>query len=385
MVKEEVLESPDVEAYAYTPGLKIKRSITIKKVRRLPIPGEVLVKTGDEVDYGTAVARVDLPGKPYIVKAAAILNIDSDELPPYMVKRVGDRVVEGEVIAQSVSFFGLMKKFVHSPVKGTIEIISDATGRVTVREPSVPVELNAYIPGRVVEVMPCEGVVVETEAAFLQGIFGIGGESHGEIVMLADSPEDVLTDERITPKHRGKILVAGALVTRKALRKAAENAVSGVVSGGIEMADLTDLLGYQIGVAITGEEEVGLTLVIVEGFGRMAMSARTFNLLKGLDGQMAHISGATQIRAGVLRPEIIIPHQTPESRKEEAGLEAGMRPGTPIRVIQNPYFGEIGTVVSLPAPLQKIETESYVRVVEVKLENGEHVIVPRANVEIIEE
>ncbi len=61
-----------------------------------------------------------------------------------------------------------------------------------------------------------------------------------------------------------------------------------------------------------------------------------------------------------------------------------MRPGTPIRVIRQPYFGRLGKVASLLVELQIVETGSAVRVVEIELENGEMVVVPRANVEILE-
>ena len=62
-----------------------------------------------------------------------------------------------------------------------------------------------------------------------------------------------------------------------------------------------------------------------------------------------------------------------------------INPGSLIRVIRAPYFGEIAKVVSLPVDLQKLESGSKVRVVEIELENSSQVIVPRANVEAIEE
>jgi transcription antitermination factor NusG len=146
-------------------------------------------------------------------------------------------------------------------------------------------------------------------------------------------------------------------------------------------------MGYDIGVAITGHEEVGLTLILTDGFGQMAMSDRVFKLLASLSGRMASINGATQIRAGVMRPEIII--ALPESKKtdeeEAVRFDKGMGPGMPVRIIREPYFGAIGVVVALPPELQIVETESSVRVLDVELHDGKKVTVPRANVEIIEE
>jgi hypothetical protein len=62
-----------------------------------------------------------------------------------------------------------------------------------------------------------------------------------------------------------------------------------------------------------------------------------------------------------------------------------MVPGTPVRIIRQPYFGAIGLVKFLPVELQQVESESYVRVLDVELNDGTVVTVPRANVEIIEE
>jgi hypothetical protein len=188
----------------------------------------------------------------------------------------------------------------------------------------------------------------------------------------------------ITAEHNDKVLISGNMVTLGALRKAVEVGVAAIVSGGIRHDDLTAFTGEEIGVAITGQEEVGITLIITEGFGRMNMSLRTFDLLKEFDGFRASVNGTTQIRAGVLRPEIIIPHDIKEEVDGESVLQ-GMVSGTPIRIIRQPYFGAIGVVHSLPVELQRLESESAVRVIRIELDGGEVVTVPRANVEIIEE
>lgn len=373
------------EAQAYSPGLKVKRRVDLKKMRKLPMHGNVVVKVGDVVDYDTTIAEVKMPGRPYILKAAGILNIESEELESYLVKKVGDPVKENEVIAQCITMFGLIKKFVRSPIDGVVDNVSALTGRIIVRTHPEPVSVDAYIPGRVSEVIEDVGAVIETEAALIQGIFGVGGEAHGKVTVMVRSPEDQLFAEAIQPEHKGNILVSGGVVTSAALKKAVEFGVSGIISGGIKEEDLTSFIGHAIGVAITGEEEIGLTLIITEGFGKMAMSKRTFDLFNEFNGYLAHINGATQIRAGVQRPEIIIPNKDTSNTREKEEAPSTMRSGTPIRVIQTPYFGENGVVISLPINLHKVETEADVRVVEVKLNNGEQVTLPRANVEVIDE
>ena len=307
----------------------------------------------------------------------------------YLLKHVGDSVKKGEEIARFRAFFGLMKKQCYSPCDGTIEHVSDVSGQVLIRHPPVPVEVNAYITGVVIHVIKEEGAVIETPAVFIQGIFGVGGETHGDLLVVAKSPDEVLTAEQIRAEYSGKILVAGSLVTSDALQKAAEIGVKGLVVGGIDEENLRSFMGYEIGVAITGNEELGLTLIVTEGFGKMNMSEKTYELLKKFDGRLTCINGATQIRAGVMRPEIIIPRDDVKmSSLQETGAEVymkGMKPGMPVRIISEPYFGTLGNISSLPVELTRIDTESDVRVLNVILDDGRRVRVPRANVEIVEE
>ena len=373
-------------AHAYTPGLRVAERTMLRKERRLPLPGEVLVTEGDAVSADQVVAKTDLPGNVQPINVANLLSIEPADIKEFMLKKEGDEIEKGEPLARSGGLFGLFKNTYKSPVAGTVESVSQVTGQVLIREAPIPVEVKAYIDGMVTEVFPKEGVAVETTASFIQGIFGLGGEAYGELAMASSGPDEVLTESEINEGFRGKVLVGGSLIELPALRKAIKLRAKGVVVGGFSDQDVKEILGYDLGVAITGHEELGTTLVITEGFGKIRMAQRTFQLLKNLEGKKASINGATQIRAGVIRPEVVIPLEETTVKKEtEKKKESeGMVIGSQIRIIRQPYFGILATVTDLPAALQKLPTEAKVRVAEVELENGEKVILPRANVELIE-
>jgi hypothetical protein len=374
-------------AHAYTPGLRVTEKTIIRKKRVLPIPGEVLVKKGDAVDATTVVAKTDLPGKVRTINIVNALGIIPEEIREFMLKGEGDAVEKGEPIAENKPFIKWFRTQVKSPITGTVENISEVTGQIIMRESPEPLELAAYVDGRVIEVIGREGVVVETVAAFMQGIFGVGGETIGPLAMAVSDPEEVLTPDRITEAHRGKIVVGGSFVESAAFEQAKKMGVRGIVVGGFHDKSLKDLLGYDLGVAITGTEQIAFTLILTEGFGKIAMAQKTFDLLASKEGRKTSISGATQIRAGVIRPEIIIPDPSLKAQdvatKEQWEREA-MQEGDPIRVIREPYFGRIGQVSALPSELQQIASGSRARVLEVAFPDGETVTVPRANVEIIE-
>jgi hypothetical protein len=372
-------------AHAYTPGLKVTPLELVRRRRILPIKGEVLAKVGDAVDPDTVVARTHTPGDVQPVNVANILGVPPADIPTVMLKKQGEPVKEGETFAMTKAFFGLFKTEVKAPFDGSLENVSDVTGQVHVRGLPIPVEIEAYLRGKIAEVIPEEGVVVETPAAFIQGIFGVGGETYGDIAMATNNPAEELDEAKVRSDHAGAVLAGGSRVTSAALKKAIQIGVKAVVVGGFDDKDLREFLGYDLGVAITGQEDLGITLVVTEGFGAISMAQRTFDLLKDHEGQLACVNGATQIRAGVIRPEVVIPKTEviPEdARKEDFGM--GLHAGSPIRVIREPYFGRLGQVTDLPAKLTTLESGSKARVLEVEFEGGERAILPRANVELIE-
>jgi hypothetical protein len=304
-------------------------------------------------------------------------------VPETLVTPIGGEIASGETLARRKGLFGLFNSECRSPATGTVESVSEVTGQVIVREPPIPVEIDAYLDGIVAEVIEQEGVIVEAQGAFVQGIFGIGGETYGELVTAVDSPEKELTSADLKPEHTGKVVIGGSYVSHDVLHEAIRLGVKAVVVGGFDDSDLRDILGYDLGVAITGTEDVGLTLMLTEGFGRMPMAMRTFRLLQQHEGRLASVSGATQIRAGVMRPEVIIPHPEEAVAGVAEAESSGLEIGTLLRGIREPYFGRIGRVTALPPDLQKLESEAMVRVLEAEFD-GQRVTIPRANVELIE-
>lgn len=369
---------------AYTPGLTVSSSTLVRKVRRLPLKGSVIVGVGDVVKAEDVVARTEIPGVIQTVKVAEILGLEPAEAVAALKVGEGDKVDSGQVVAESRSFFGLFKTECKTPYPGTVELISHATGHVGVRLPPAPVEVAAYVDGTVAEVVANEGVVVETYGAFVQGIFGVGGERMGALAVAVESPDAVLTEEHIEDRHSCAVVVGGCGVTLGALKRAAQVGAAGVVAGAVVDTDLIEYLGHDIGVAITGQEDIATTLILTEGFGSIPMAARTFELLKSLNGRRVSINGATQIRAGVIRPEIVCPlEQRPECAEKPPKGQA-LDAGSNIRLIREPHFGALGTVVKLPPEPVEIESGAVVRILEAELDDGSVVSVPRANVEIIE-
>lgn len=433
----------------------------IRKVRRLPLPGDVLVEVGMQVEPDEPVARISLkPGIPWVIPVARLLGIEVTDLPDAMLRSVGDSVKVKEVCARAksglygrkewesptdgtieeisarsgrvvireefgreeppVSFdvafelgcrprevrehmmvaigkevkrqqivakkgemSAFFTKAARAPISGVIADIDDKTGYVTIARPFKEVIVKAYLTGRVVELIPDRGVIVESPGVQVNGTFGVGQETHGVLTMLADKPSDPLTADMIDQTMEGKVLVAGSHVTDEAFSRAVEVGAKGIVGATAHYLDLISSLQVKLGVGITGQEDIDVTVMLTEGFGRgLNMRQQAFDLFKALEGRVVSMNGATQVRAGAIRPEVIAAF--PEYDGEivtDRFLDEDLAVGQPVRVINDPHFGLLGVIASIPVEPVDIETEATVPVAEIKLETGETVMVPRKNLE----
>jgi hypothetical protein len=352
-------------------------------LRELPITGELLVNVGESVAAQQKIGRSVLPGELLVLRLPEMMSLDSNEVMSGLLVREGESVRQGQTISEVTGLFGLFKTVATAPFDGVIEHIA-SIGHVTLRLPSRELLVDAYISGKVVESVAGQSVMIECECAYVQGVFGVGGAKYGKIVALVDSFDRSLTVADLPHKCAGDIIVGGATVSVDVLEALKNLQVAGLVTGSIDSMTLNYFLGYELGAALTGNEDVPFTLIVTEGFGSLAMSRKVRVIFKENDGKLASINGATQVRAGSLRPEIIIPLQETSEDNIDPILEdeqQGLAVGRQVIIIRAPYFGAIGTVLELPVQPIKLPTGAFSRIAVVEI-SDQPVIVPRANIEL---
>ena len=362
---------------SYTPGLKILENASIKKKRILPLSGDLHVKKDDIVKSDQIVASAKIPGNVQMINVSNKLNIDPNQLIDCMLCKVDQEVKEGEVVARSKGLFGFFRSEVKSPMDGVLINISDITGQIIISEKPIPVEVDAYIDGKIQEVYKKEGVLISAHGVLIQGIIGVGGEKKGTLKIIEN-----MSDLDKIDLSSDVVVVIKSFIDYGTYQKINKLGLKGIICGGIDYESLTKILGYPLGVAITGSEDV-TTVVVTEGFGNINMSDRTFELLKKYKDSYCSINGATQIRAGVMRPEVIINLDSDIENINDNKNESLILVGSKVRIIRDPFFGLIGIVSALPSELVKMKTETMVRAAEVTLEDGTKKIIPRANLEVI--
>lgn len=362
----------------YRSGLIVRSSLRLEKLRRIPPTGQVLVKEGDAVEPSDLVGYLNPQGYLLTVNLSAELGISPFDVPDAMLLEAGTTVRKGEIIATHRGLFG--KQEYASPESGVIEGISSFTGRVTIR--SHPLSVKANYPGVVERIVPGEGVIISTQGALVQGVFGVGGYLQGPILTVTESQSQPLLPELIKPEHEGCIISGGCQLSLDSLERARRLGVKGIVVGSMHKSVLDRWLGYTLGTAVTGLENT-LSLILTEGFGSVAMLPTTFAVLSSLHGRSAIIDGSTRVRAGVIRPELFVPLPGPLA-PQSTGLGPGLRAGQLVRLTRTPRFGQTAQVLDATPFLSTLMTEAQVLSVKVRLlASHQEVAVPLANLEII--
>lgn len=330
-----------------------------------------------------------------VVAVASKLSIWPWTIRMYTSVDEGDEVFAGQVLASATNIGQV--DYVYSPMAGVVERICPRSGTITIVRPVRPSQVKAYLGGVVTEVLPELGAVIEATGSYIEGIFGVGGERAGEIVMATDGPDGDLDEAGVDVSHKGKVLVAGRFVSLEALKKARMIGVSGIITGGINNLDLVQFLGKEIVVGITGQEDTDLTVIVMEGFGPMPMNEKVWDLLASRAGKVASIDGTTHIRAGAVRPQVLVsdgalepdsstaPWTEEHVSRTDRPLITNLSVGDRVRCVRQPYFGLWGVVLDLPAEPREVESGSRMEVALVRLDDGREVWIAEANLEVFKE
>lgn len=338
---------------------------TIRRVRLLPAPGRVLVRPGQQVAANDPVAEIYLPDAHTLLDVRRALSIPSVSKAEALIKRrVGEKVQKGDVIAETG---GMFSRVIRAPVNAVIVAIDHA--QVILETETPPQSLRAGMPGVVTEVVGDRGVIIENNGSLIQGVWGNNRAELGMLLVLARSPEDELTRDRLDVSMRGAIVAGGYCGSADVLKTASDLPLRGLILSSMSSA------------LISQANSLKIPLIVLEGFGRIPYSAPLFKLLVSSERRDAAVNAAAWDRFAGERPEIVIPlpatGQTPMEAVEYSE-------GQTVRILGTPYAGQTGTLAALSRGSALLPNGLRAPTGDVRLENGEKVTIPLVNLDVLE-
>lgn len=238
---------------------------------------------------------------PVTVQAARELRIPPRELEFNRAPgvRVGTLVARGQVLA-AIDRDLPRHKMVTSPIYGRIREIDVEKGTITIIPAFPSPDVKAYIRGRVTAVIPDTGIEISGGGTRLEGVWGLGGEAFGPLhVIRGDLASPVQADQ-------GAILAVQGTASHDALLAARDSGVAGAILGYMPSETVLALVGDHANLGITGDDDVPYPIIVMEGFHPVPMREQVFSALLKHEGETVSMRGVTHIRAGVIRPEVIL-------------------------------------------------------------------------------
>ena len=295
----------------------------INEIAYSPVRGIV-----EQINFatGTIILREiqDYPTKPVVLNIAKSLKVKEKHLKGFMKKREGEFVYAGEILASNQA-----AKYItfESPYTGTIQKIDSVNGTVTICYDKKPYQLYSQCFGVVERVTEENEVFISVNAVKIEGKIGFGKDVGGEfgIRSLEFGNENTIEKSPPSPPHSeiasggvssgrprndelggtedGIITFVHHISSIDELRSLADKNIKGLICNTMPYSCLKSFLGKDIGVAITGNEDIPFPLIILKGFANEAVVEES-DFFGSCNGKYVLMKPYTQIRAGVTRPQI---------------------------------------------------------------------------------
>mgnify|MGYP001563096126 CR=1 FL=1 len=369
---------------------RVRESVVTLITRELSGQGQILAKVGQEVTPSDVLGQTLISAGFRVLDLSHELSVSPKEVGALLQKTKGQSIFRGEVLAMKPTFLGKKKPYL-SPVDGILDSYDEKNGSLRVVYSPERHRMLSAVFGIIQRVDTKKGIVViKTLATEILGIGGTGKIREGSLSIIGDRGS-VTNLARIQPKFTDKIIVAGSLIYQDALRASVTIGIKGVVVGGIEASDFRSMSGGSLTKVRKFASDVGISLIVTEGFGGMPIGEDIFNTMikwsdkfAVLDGNRARLvlpsfeeDSMQKVRSTALpisREDLVKPIIDPVVEE--------LRKGQILRIVGGSYTGEEGRLFSIDSTptLLLSGMSTYLLTIET---SRKKIKIPLPNVEII--
>lgn len=349
--------------------------------------GQITVKVGQEVTPGDKLGRFSVKSGFRKINLAKLLSVSPQVTKQALQIKIGQRIFKGELLAFKKGSLFSQNKIITSPSDGVLDFFNEKTGEIRLELALKEVDLPSSVFGIVEKIDHAEGeVVIRTQATEIYGILGSGRVRGGQLRMIGPK-SGLIVKNMINPVFVNDILVGGGLIYSDAIFEAVKIGVHGIITGGINAEDYKSMAGGSL-VKQLGTD-IGLSLLLTEGFGPIPIGEDIFETLKAFEGKFVIIDGN--------RSKLVLPSfdsncmvkvrktHLPDLKIDEgsADTQVGVLSlGARVRVIGSQFSGEQGQVVGIDQAVTVLPSKvtTYMVLVEGRVRKFK---VPFTNLEII--
>lgn len=338
---------------------------TIRRIRRLPFPGRVLVKTGQSVHPEDRIAEGELPAEVYSLDLSRGLGIDPSEVVSCLVRDLGEELEKDDVIAECD---GALARLMRVPRAGKLLACRDGVAFIAAGKKLVTV--RAGMIGVVSTILPERGAILTAQGSLVQGVWGNCRVAAGVLRTQSAAVNQPISQNEIDMFDEGQVIVAGLCPNEGLLDKIIKKKPTGLV-----LWSLSPELKLRA-------EALGFPVILLGGFGEIPPDPTTFEFLQEKSGEVVCLNASQQDHLKGEWPEVIIP-ASQDGLQMPSPFQAGLKIGQRVQALSGPAQGVVFTVAELPDEKVTFESGLNCKSAVLKPDKGEAVIVPRENLLIL--
>lgn len=370
--------------------LRIEQDTVIHIPRYLPnSKGKIKVALGQEVSPGDILTEGQISGGFRTIHLSQEMNEDPSKASGFLNRPIGQIIYRGELLAAKKELFGMKQKIILSPVDGVVEYYDKTSGNLRIKLLPKISKLVSGVFGIVDFIDQGKNlVVIRSVGTVIHGVIGSGRSREGLLEVLS-SPEMLVSSKQLLPSQQGKIVVGGSLIFLEALEKAVSLGIAGIISGGINAHDYLAMSGGRWNFQHRHFTDVGVGLIVTEGFGSIPLPADVFDHLLKYQDRFVIMEGN---RSRMVLPStnqncmINIRKTKIPFNAEKYGVNTvdvlPLEVGSKVRLLSPRLFGRQGIIESIDQAQTQLESGLETIMVSV-VTDKEKVRVPYLNLEIV--
>ena len=343
-----------------------------RRVARCPTNG-YLALWSRYLGYVYIREPIPIGPKDPVTYTAEDLGLSRMQFAANIVAKPGAVAVAGQLLISG-------SKKVVAPAICRVSEISLSEGYLVISPLYQITELTAFMDGTVSEIPDADTCVISCTGYRFSGAVGYGTEAGGIIKPLMSEDRDLDVGD-LTESLNGAIVVARRGISLAALHHLADEGVSGLVLGCIDPGVLKAFSRRDPLKDLGALMEIRFPIILIQGFGA-AMLRTVYDEIASLSGRRGAMDASTQLRAGVKRPDLLVP--LPELdldlyTDEEKITEGHLAIGAQVVLCREPFFGSTGIVEGMETQLGDTPAGTKATLITVRLDNGEAVRIPLSN------